>query len=99
MQYEKISASDQYSVTLILSKRMAQFLESVIDENVYKSEQGETSLDIKKLKRIGDLLWQYNKPTPSQRYKSVDRWLRKLKSGCFDTDVSIGQEKRSKAQS
>lgn len=99
MQYEKISASNQYSVTLTLSRSMAEFLSSVIDKEIHNDEIGLTQYNPKKLRRLADILWQYLKPTPAQEKSRMQRWVKKLNLGRFDTEALPEQKKRLQERS
>lgn len=94
MQYETISASTKHSVTLTLSRPMADFLFNVIaneiaDEPIYQI------YDVKKLRRIGNLLWEYLGPTSEQKKSAMERWVKSLNLRGVDTLASINQKNRS----
>lgn len=94
MQYEKISASNKYSVTVTLSRPMAEFLSNIIDTEIYNDEIGSPRFDGRKLRRLADIFWHHLKPTPEQKKAKFENWVRKLNLGRFDTRVSAVQKKR-----
>ncbi|MGB7816364.1 MAG: hypothetical protein WBL28_08445 [Methylotenera sp.] len=98
MQYEKISVSNKYSVTLTLSRPMAEFLFDVLSSEVVDQPVNQ-KYDRKKLKRIADVLWQYIKPTPAQEKSRMQRWVKKLNLGRFDTEALPEQKKRLQGHS
>ncbi len=99
MQYEKISASNRYSVTLTLSRPMAEFLSKILYHEIFLDESGTPNFDGKKLRRLADILWQYLKPTPAQEKSRMQRWVKKLDLGRFDTEALLEQKKRLQGRS
>jgi hypothetical protein len=99
MQYEKISASNKYSVTLTLSRPMAEFLASILDQEISNDESYQSQFNGKKLRRLSDILWQYLKPTPAERERRMDAWVKKLNLGRFDTLPLLPKKNHLKAGS